>query len=70
MKPERTLRVLVWAFALAGVFAAFAWPFAVSPDPDSATLRFLARAVTTALSLALVAAAVVRARACRAPRGG
>lgn len=62
MKAERVLRGFVWLCAGAGVFFAFAWPFVVSPDPDNATLRLLARGLVFDLLLFLVGAAVVRAR--------
>ena len=58
----RILRYIVWAGSAAGVFIAFAWPFVISSDPDSALLRTLARAMVAVLLLALGAAAVSRAR--------
>lgn len=59
---QRVLRAIVWASAAAGIFMAFAWPFVISVDPDSALLRTLARATVVVLLLALSAAAVARAR--------
>ena len=70
MQAERVLRSFVWICAGAGVFFAFAWPFVVSPDPDSPTLRLLARALTADLLLFLAGAAVVRARAAGRRGGG
>lgn len=63
MRAERVLRSFVWICAGTGVFFAFAWPFVVSPDPDDATLRLLARGLTIDLLIFLSGAAVVRARA-------
>ena len=65
---ERALRSLIWACAAAGALVAFAWPFAVSPDPDSETLRVISRALTVVLLAALVVVEVLRAR--RRHRGG
>jgi hypothetical protein len=69
MKPDTALRLLVWACALAGVFIAFAWPFAVSADPGSGLLMAIARAVTAVLLAALAGAACMRAARARRGRG-
>lgn len=62
---EPTLRRLVWASALAGVLIAFAWPFAISPDPGLPALHAAGVAIAAAFFAALAALVVVRARASR-----
>lgn len=57
------LRSLVWIAAAAGVLMAFAWPFAVSPDPDDPLLHAVAIATVIVLLAAITAAAVLKARA-------
>ena len=39
MSAGRAMRVIAWAASGVGIFIAFVWPFVVSSDPDSATLR-------------------------------
>jgi hypothetical protein len=62
MTAAIALRYIVWACALAGALIVFAWPFLVSPDPESPLLMTLSRALVVVLLLALVVAAVLRAR--------
>jgi len=62
MSAGRAMRVIAWAASGVGIFIAFLWPFVVSSDPDSATLRVLARATVVVLLVALAAAAAMRAR--------
>jgi hypothetical protein len=62
MFPERALRCVIWACAVAGGLVAFAWPFVVSLDPDSAMLRWLSRTLTAVFLLALAVVEIQRAR--------
>ena len=40
----RFVRAILWLASAVAVFLAFAWPFAVSPDPSSAAYRWAALA--------------------------
>lgn len=58
--------VLLYASVVLAAFLAFAWPFAVSRDQDSAAYHVLAVGVLLAFFAALVALCALRLRAGRA----
>jgi hypothetical protein len=43
------MRVILWIAALAGIFLAFGWPFAVGPDPSSEAFHVAAIATLIVL---------------------
>lgn len=57
--------VLLYASVVTAAFLAFAWPFAVSRDQDSAVYHALAVGVLLAFFAALVSLCVLRLRAGR-----
>jgi hypothetical protein len=56
---------LLYASVAAAAFLAFAWPFAVSRDQDSATYHALSVGVLLAFFVALLALCALRLRAGR-----
>ena len=57
---SRLARAALWASSASGVFLAFAWPFVVSADPESAA--FHAAAVATVIVFFASLAATLAAR--------
>lgn len=51
----RAARAVMWVSALAGMFLAFGWPLAVSPDPASPVFHGLAVATLVAFLASLAA---------------
>lgn len=69
MQALKILRSVVWASAAAGVFIAFAWPFAISDDPTAPALKHAGIAVAVVFFLSLAAASCVAAALRREPGG-
>jgi hypothetical protein len=56
------MRALLWIAILLGIFITFAWPYAVSRDPSSGALMWIARLDLLAFLAALAMMLVKRAR--------
>ena len=59
----KTFSALLYASVAAAALLAFAWPFAVSPDQDSAAYHALAVGVLLAFLASLVVLCALRLRA-------